>query len=176
MGANRAQGESEPIAVVGIGARFPGASDATSFWKLLRDGLDAISEVPKERFDVDALHDPTPGVPGKLSSKWGGFIQGVDLFDAAFFGISPREAARMDPQQRLALKTAWEALDDGGQLPLKLKGTPTGVFVGVHKSDYGMLSRGQGSEELDLLSEAGAARGGVAGRISYALGPSSPSA
>jgi acyl transferase domain-containing protein len=164
----------EPIAIVGIGARFPGARDRSQFWSLLRDGVDAIREVPRLRFDVDGLYDPTPGTPGKLSSRWGGFIDDVEMFDAGFFGISPREAIRMDPQQRLCLEAAWEALDDGGQVPLGLRGTPTGVFLGVHRDEYGGLVTAAPAE-VDLLSVTGGSRSGVAGRISYALGLEGPS-
>src|SRR5688572_27658402 len=106
-----------------MSVRLPGAPDLDAFWRLLRDGVDAIREVPASRFDIGPLYDPTPGVPGKLSSRWGGFVDGIDRFDATFFGISPREAVRMDPQQRLALEAAWEALDDGGQRPLERRGT-----------------------------------------------------
>ncbi|TMQ02595.1 MAG: acyltransferase domain-containing protein, partial [Deltaproteobacteria bacterium] len=165
---------NEPIAIVGMSARFPGASDLDAFWRLLRDRVDAIREVPATRFDVDQFYDPAPGTPGKLSSRWGGFLDDIDRFDAAFFGISPREAARMDPQQRLALEAAWEALDDGGQRPLDLRGTATGVFLGVHSDEYFRLAA-RDAAEIDLLSVVGGARSGVAGRISYVLGLEGPS-
>ncbi len=105
----------EPIAVVGIGCRFPGrANDPESFWRLLEDGVDAVTEVPAERWNLRAFHDPDPAAPGKTYSRWGGFVEGIDRFDPQFFGISPREAARMDPQQRLLLEVAWEGLEDAG--------------------------------------------------------------
>ena len=107
----------EPNAIVGLGCRFPGATNPESFWQLLRDGVDAIVEVPAERWDIDALYDPNPKTPGKTSTRWGGFIGEADQFDAAFFGISPGEAERMDPQQRLLLEVAWEALEDAGLAP-----------------------------------------------------------
>src|SRR5262245_15884966 len=107
-----------------MGCRFPGASDPSSFWRLLRDGVDAITEVPADRWDVNALYDPNPDTPGKTCTRWGGFVNEVDLFDADFFGISPREAERMDPQQRLVLEVVWEALEDAG-LPVEpLSGSP----------------------------------------------------
>src|SRR5215470_8833386 len=100
----RREGEArDPVAIVGIGCRFPGARGPRQFWKLLRTGGDAITEVPGSRFDLERLYDPTPATPGKLSSRFGGFVDGVDEFDPEFFSISPREARHMDPQQRLAL-------------------------------------------------------------------------
>src|SRR4051794_23327311 len=99
---------AEPIAVVGMGCRFPGAKDPDAYWALLRDGVDAIREVPAERWNAEALLDADPAAPGKMTTRWGGFLDQVDRFDAGFFGISPREAARMDPQQRLLLEVACE--------------------------------------------------------------------
>ena len=102
--------ETEPIAIVGMSCRFPGgANDLGSFWRLLQNGEDAIIEVPADRWDVDEYYDPDPDAPGKMYTRWGGFLQHVpvDAFDAAFFGISPREAMSMDPQQRLLLEVAW---------------------------------------------------------------------
>ena len=145
---------ADPIAIVGIGCRFPGARGVREFWDLLSRGGDAVTVVPASRFDVDALFDARPGVPGKLISRWGGFIDGVDLFDAEFFGVSPREARCMDPQHRLALEVAWEALDDGGQIPARLRGSSTGVFLGIHRDEYASLSRPDPSE-LDLALVTG---------------------
>ena len=104
--------KDEPIAIIGMGCRYPGGvSDPESFWRLLREGVDAISEVPRERWEVDALYDPDPDARGKMMTRWGGFLSNIDQFDPGFFGISPREAEKMDPQQRLLLETSWEALD-----------------------------------------------------------------
>ena len=130
---------SEAIAIIGIGCRFPGANDARAFWNLLRNGVDAIREVPAERFNLHDFLDPDPAAPGKMVTRWGGFIEQVDQFDAHFFGISPREAARMDPQQRLLLEVAWEALEDAGQVRETLAGTATGVFIGISNNDYGRI-------------------------------------
>src|SRR4051812_32696047 len=102
----------EPIAIIGMGCRFPGgANDPESFWQLLRNGVDAIREVPPERWDIDALYDQDPSAPGKMYTRWSGLVDSVDQFDPGFFGISQREAASMDPQQRVLLEVAWEALE-----------------------------------------------------------------
>src|SRR5438132_10394972 len=131
---------TEPIAIVGMGCRFPGGVvDPASFWRLLRDGIDPITGVPRERWDIDAYYDPDPNAAGKMVTRWGAFIDGVGDFDASFFGISPREAMSMDPQQRLLLEVAWEALEDAGQAVDKLAGSRTGVFIGIYNSDYARL-------------------------------------
>jgi acyl transferase domain-containing protein/acyl carrier protein len=166
--------QDDPIAIVGMACRFPGAPDLKAFWNLLRHGVDAIEEVPPERWDADALYDPKPGVPGKMCSKWGGFVEGIDQFDAAFFGISAHEAARMDPQQRMFLELAWAALEDAGQAPLALAGTRTGVFAGVCSNDYATLY----ARDLDLIDAdygTGNAPSIVANRLSYVLDLKGPS-
>src|SRR5690242_18885014 len=112
----------EPIAIIGIGCRFPNGAGPDAFWRVVRDGVDAITEIPRDRFDVEALYSATAGTPGRISTRWGGFLQGLDLFDAQFFGISPREADRLDPQQRLLLEVGWEALEDAGQVRERLAG------------------------------------------------------
>jgi thioester reductase-like protein len=126
----------EPIAIIGVGCRLPGAPNPAAFWQLLQNGGDAIQEIPADRWDVDRYYDPQPGVPGKMSTRWGGFIAEVDRFDAGFFGISPREAERMDPQQRLLLEVAVEAIEDAG-IPIDtLSGSQAGVFVAIGNHDY----------------------------------------
>ncbi|GHO83944.1 type I polyketide synthase [Dictyobacter formicarum] len=164
----------EPVAIVGMGCRFPGAKNLSAFWQLLLDGTDAIKEIPAERFDVDAVYDPTPGSAGKLITRWGGFLEDIDQFDPYFFGISPREAARMDPQQRLLLEVAWEALEDAGIPAEKLVGSATGVFVGMSTNDYEDLAF-QNKESIDLYMMTGCSRGVASGRISYILDLQGPS-
>ena len=126
----------DPIAIIGIGCRFPRAEGPREFWRLLRDGRDAVSEVPASRWSIDELYDPAPQTPGKMNSRYGGFLEQVDRFDPQFFGISPREAVRMDPQQRLALEVAWEALEDAGLPAPRLAGSAAGVFLGFGVPEY----------------------------------------
>src|SRR5689334_5269277 len=123
-----ANGPRDPIAIIGIGCRLPKADGPAALWELLRNGVDAIGELPTERFRIDQLYDPVRGKTGKVSSRSGGALDNIDRFDPAFFGISPREAELIDPQQRLLLEVAWEALEDGGQLTTSLAGSKTGVF------------------------------------------------
>src|SRR5665213_4193550 len=127
----------EPVAIVGIGCRFPGGvRGPESFWEKLLAGFDAVREVPAERWAVDAYYAADPEARGKAATRRGAFLDEVDRFDARFFGISPREAAVMDPQQRLLLETAWEALEHAGIPPPDLAGSATGVFVGLTVIDY----------------------------------------
>ncbi len=121
----------EPIAVIGMAGRFPGADDLESFWHLLSQGKEAISEIPEDRWPKEFFYDIDPAVPGKAVSKWGGFLNNIDQFDPFFFGISPREAKQMDPQQRLLLELSFEAFDQAGFSKKCLDGTSTGVFVGI---------------------------------------------
>ncbi|HEU5229536.1 MAG TPA: type I polyketide synthase, partial [Ktedonobacteraceae bacterium] len=159
----------EAIAIIGMGCRFPGAPNLRAFWQLMCDGRDAITEVPADRYDIDLVYDPRPGTPGKVMSRWGGFLDQVDQFDAAFFGLSPREAARMDPQHRLLLEVAWEAMEDAGLVPGQISDAIAGVFIGIITGDY-WDQQFRDPADLDVYSTAGSARSGAAGRISYALG------
>jgi acyl transferase domain-containing protein/SAM-dependent methyltransferase len=164
----------EPIAIVGLGLRFPGgAHDAESFWQLLHDGVDAISEVPADRWNIDTFYDPDAAAPGKMATRFGAWLHGIDQFDAAFFGISPREALSMDPQQRLLLEVAWTALEQAGQSPERLTGSDTGVFLGIANSDYGRLTLAD-STNLDTYVSTGSAFSVAAGRLSYILGLHGP--
>jgi acyl transferase domain-containing protein len=167
----------EPIAIVGMGCRFPGGADSPeAFWRLLADGRDAITEVPPGRWDAAAIYDPDPSVPGRTNARHGGFLQGIETFDAAFFGISPREASRMDPQQRLFLEVAWDAVDDAGLDIDRLAGTATGVFVGLHSqaADYFWFDLAH-PERMDPFTGPGTSHNIVAGRLSYLYDLQGPS-
>ena len=168
---------SEPIALVGIGCRFPGGADTPdSFWDLLQGGVDAVREIPADRWDREALYDPSALAPGKMTTRWGGFLEGVDRFDEEFFGISPREAVGIDPQQRLLLEVSWRAMEDAGQAPDRLFGTPAGVFVGIASVDYALLQARNGSPELlDAYYATGFTHSVASGRLSYVLGLQGPS-
>jgi acyl transferase domain-containing protein/acyl-CoA synthetase (AMP-forming)/AMP-acid ligase II len=166
--ARLGQDEDDPIAIVGMACRLPGAPDLASFWALLEAGGDAITEVPVERWNAEALYDPTGTQPGKSCSKWGGFIDRIEDFDAAFFGIKPHEAARMDPQQRLFLEVAWHALEDAGQAPSALSASRTGVFAGVCSSDFAALFKGD-LRQIDAEYSTGSSPSLVANRVSYVL-------
>ena len=131
--------QAEPIAVVGLGCRFPRAPDAESFWSLLEQGIDAITEVPPDRWDANELYDPRSRTPGKMSTKWGGFLDDVHGFDPIFFRVMPIEAARIDPQHRLVMEVAWEALESAGIDPTGLAYSKTGVFIGLSHSDHDRL-------------------------------------
>jgi len=168
--------KTEPIAILGVGCRFPGgADDPEAYWRLLRDGVDAIREVPAERWDVDAYYDPDPAAPGKMSTRNGGFLDRVDRFDAGFFGISPREATSLDPQQRLLLEVAWEALERAGQAPDRLAADRTGAFVGIGQMDYAQLLLAHADpRRIDVHAATGNGFCFASGRLSYALGLRGP--
>jgi acyl transferase domain-containing protein/SAM-dependent methyltransferase len=166
---------SEPVAVVGLGLRFPGgAVDADSFWRLLAGGVDAVSDIPPGRWNIESYYDPDPDAPGKMYTRHGAFLEDVAGFDAEFFGVSPREAATLDPQHRLALEVAWEALEDAGQNPAGLAGSATGVFLACSNSDYARRVFARTSE-IDAYSSTGNSFSAAVGRISYTLGLEGPS-
>lgn len=174
---SRVEHPREPIAIIGIGCRFPGnANSPAAFWTLLQAGVDAITEIPADRWTITEHYHPEPGTPGKTYSRWGGFLHGVDQFEPEGFGISPREAAYMDPQQRLLLEVAWEALEDGGQVVEQLAGTRTGVFVGISTSDYAQIQSSPFERgPVDAHVATGGALSIAAGRISYCLNLQGPS-
>jgi acyl transferase domain-containing protein/acyl carrier protein len=164
----------EPIAIVGLACRVPGANDPASFWRLLTDGVDAVSDVPAERWDRDRFHDPDRDVPGKAVTRAGGFLDRIDGFDPTCFGISPAEATRMDPQQRLLLELAWEALDDAGVVRPALRGTSAGVFVGISSNEYARLQLSDPTL-IDSYAASSNALSIAANRISYFLDARGPS-
>jgi thioester reductase-like protein len=167
---------NEPVAVIGMACRFPGGANSPElFWELLRDGRDAVTEVPPARWRIDDLFDPDPDVPGKMATRWGGFLDAeIDLFDAELFGISPREAASLDPQQRLLLEVCWEALEDAGQAVDRLTGSRTGVFVGISGNDFAQLTLFGDPGQIDVYTATGNALNAAAGRLSFVLGLQGP--
>ncbi len=167
----------EPVAIVGMGCRFPGgASSPAQFWELLRAGRDLVTEVPADRWDIEQYYSADPDVPGRMYSRHGGFLQeSLRDFDARFFGISPREAESLDPQQRLLLETSWEALEHAGIAPSSLVGTDAGVFVGISTSDYLQLVQADTDRSaIDPYSGTGGAYCVASGRLSYFLGLHGP--
>lgn len=164
----------EPIAILSAGCRFPGATTPDEFWQILFDGVDIISEVPPERWDVDAYYDPQPATPTKMVTRCGGFIPNVDRFDPTFFGISGREAALMDPQQRLLIEAAWEAFENAGIASEDVAGSNTGVFVGISNCDYTRLLY-RDLYDLTAYSATGTCPSIAANRISYLFNLRGPS-
>ncbi|HXA51418.1 MAG TPA: beta-ketoacyl synthase N-terminal-like domain-containing protein, partial [Candidatus Acidoferrum sp.] len=166
---------TEPIAIIGMGCRFPGdANDPAAFWELLREGRDAISAIPADRWDADAYYDPDPEAIRKMCTREGGFLKGVDLFDPQFFGITPREAVHMDPQQRILMEVAWEALEDAAIAPATLQGSRSGVFLGLCGYDYSCLMMDR-EPDLNAYMGSGSAHSVASGRLSYVLGLQGPS-
>ena len=167
----------EGIAIVGIGCRFPGGvNDAEALWKLLVDGREAICETPPDRWNLERFYDAEPGVISKSIARRGGFIEGIDQFDPQFFGISPREAPHVDPQHRLLLETAWEAMEDAGIVLDLERGTDLATFVGISHNDYQII---QGtpwdSSGITPHSPTGTAHSIAANRISYCFNLRGPS-
>ncbi len=164
-----------PVAIVGIGCRFPGAVvDTESFWQLLVDGRSGIREVPPDRWNLDRYYHPDPAASGTMITKWGGFVDGLDKFDARFWSISPREAMRMDPQQRWLLEVAWEAIEDAGIAPERLRGANIGVFVGIAGNDYGGLQL-PNLKDVDAYTNSGSTLSIASNRLSYVFDFKGPS-
>jgi acyl transferase domain-containing protein/acyl-CoA synthetase (AMP-forming)/AMP-acid ligase II/acyl carrier protein len=171
---HNAPNDRDAIAIVALGCRFPGADGPDAFWQFLHEGVDGISEVPARRWDLEKYYAPDQAVPGKMNTRWGGFVKGIELFDPYFFGISPREASRMDPQQRLLLEVAWETLEFAGIAPEKLAGSSTGVFVGISSNDYSALQASD-PRYLDAYAGTGNAHSIAANRLSYVFDLRGPS-
>lgn len=172
----KGKNNSEAIAIIGMGCRFPGgASTPQAFWNLLHQGIDAIAEVPQDRWSINDYYDPDPETPGKMYTRDGGFVEQIQEFDPHFFGISARETASLDPQHRLLLEVTWEALELAGQNPQELEQTQTGIFIGICSSDYSLNLVSRGLEAIDAYLGSGNAHSTASGRISYIFGWTGPS-
>ena len=172
--AAAAAAAGEPIAIIGMAGRFPGADSIDEFWQLLVDGRDGVGPVPPHRWNGAALHDSDPMSTGTITTDQGGFLSDVDRFDAGFFGIPAREAQSLDPQHRLLLECAWHALEDADVDPAGLAGGRTGVYIGISNSDYARLLQRGGLDQLDAYFGTGTSLNAAAGRIAYLLGLHGP--
>lgn len=163
--------QHEPIAIIGMGCRFPGgADDPDAFWQRLLDGVDAVREVPAARWPIDAFYAEDADAPGTMSTRWGGFLDDVDRFDARFFRVSPREAVSMDPQQRVLLEVSWHALEHAGLDPARLNGSDTRVFVGLTALDYAKVLYRDDVSRIDTYGATGNVANVASGRLSYFYG------
>ena len=156
----------EPVGIVGMACRFPGAPDPHAFWRLLREGRSPVREVPPDRWRLDDWYDPTPAQRGRMYVRHGSFLDDVRGFDAGFFGLSPREAVALDPQHRLLLELAWEAFEDGGLTRQALAGSRTGVFVALDGTDYAEI-QGDGIYLGDAYTVTGNIHCAAAGRLAH---------
>lgn len=168
---------TDSVAIVGMSCRFPGGANSPDLlWQILESGTDAIGEIPASRWDRLAHYNPEASTPGKMYTTRGGFLSiPVDRFDPSFFNISPKEAACMDPQQRMLLELSWEALEDASLDPSRLRGSDTGVFIGVSSTDYSTISVHDNIDRVSSYSLTGTCQSGLAGRVSFVLGLEGPS-
>src|SRR6056297_2481565 len=166
---NESLRQSEPIAVVGMGCRFPGyAWSPQGFWQVLGQGIDTVTDIPSNRWDVDTYYDPDWEAPGKMYTKQGAFLSKIEGFDPAFFGITPQEAKAIDPQQRILLEVSWETFEQAGLNPDRLRGSQTGVFIGLSNYDYIQAHIHSGDvERITPHSGSGVMFSTAAGRLSY---------
>lgn len=169
-----AAASDEPIAIIAVSCRFPKAPNPEAFWGVLSEGVDAIREVPEDRFDIDEFYDPDPDTAGKTYTRFGGFLDGIDGFDPEFFGISPREAVWIEPQQRLMLETVWEGLERAGYAPASLRGSRTGIFAGVAANEYAHLLSAESIDKIEPYFITGNALNAISGRVAFALGFEGP--
>jgi hybrid polyketide synthase/nonribosomal peptide synthetase FtdB len=171
------QASAEPIAIVGMGCRFPGkANNPDLFWDNIKHGVDCLIETPESRWNKDTHYSAVKANKGKINSKWGGYIEGIDEFDPSFFGITPREAEHMDPQQRKLLEVAWEALEDGGQQPSELAGTSVGVFMGGFTLDYKIMQfTNPNFDNIDAHTATGVMMTMLSNRVSHVFDFTGPS-
>jgi acyl transferase domain-containing protein/surfactin synthase thioesterase subunit/NAD(P)-dependent dehydrogenase (short-subunit alcohol dehydrogenase family) len=167
----------EPLAVVGVGCRFPGgATSPTEFWKILADGIDCIEDVPADRWNADVFHDPDPAKAGRIKSRQGGFIKGIYDFDAGFFGYYAEEAAQLDPQQRMVLEVACQALEDAGEPFEAVSGRKVSVFVSGFLYDHlCMLAESSERDSINTYAAMGIGVCSLANRLSYCLNLKGPS-
>ncbi len=165
----------EPIAIIGMGCRFPGgATNPEEFWKLLSEGRDAIGHIPTTRWDVESIYSEEPGVPGKMNTREAGLLKDIDQFDAGFFGITETEAKNLDPQHRILMETAWQAIESAGLTKSGVFGTDTGVFMGLMSHEYENMQSGD-MNALTGFAGLGSAGSVLTGRLSYWLGLKGPS-
>jgi acyl transferase domain-containing protein/NAD(P)-dependent dehydrogenase (short-subunit alcohol dehydrogenase family)/acyl carrier protein len=165
----------QPIAIVGMACRVPGADDLQALWQVLAEGRETVSEVPAERWDIEDYYAPEPGTPGKTYARRAGYLRDPDLFDAKFFGISPREAQQMDPQQRLLLEVSYQALEHARLPASSLRDQPVGVFVGISSSEYAVLTFGKERQSSqDAYAVTGTSTNSAAGRLAYYYGFNGP--
>ncbi|NEQ52214.1 MAG: type I polyketide synthase, partial [Leptolyngbya sp. SIO3F4] len=167
--------QTEPLAIIGMGCRFPGGgNNPEAFWQLLKNGSNLCVDIPASRWDIDAFYDPDPAAPGKIYTRMGHFLNvPIDRFDPQFFGLSPREARSLDPQQRLLLEVCWESLEHAGLDATGLLASKTGVFVGLMNVEYPRLAF-PSYEAIDMHSASGNAPSTAAGRIAYTFGFQGP--